>query len=45
MLLSMENNFFYLPVTNYQGTYDKIQKIAVSQGDDYTTGYLLDYNY
>ena len=45
MLLSMENNFFYLPVTNYQGTYDKIQKIAASQGDDYTTGYLLDYNY
>ena len=26
-------------------TYDKIQKIATGQGDDYTTGCLLDYNY
>ena len=26
-------------------TYDKIRKIATGQGDDYTTGCLLDYNY
>ena len=26
-------------------TYDNIQKIATVQGDDYTTGCLLDYNY
>ena len=26
-------------------TYDNIQKIATGQGDDYTTGCLLDYNY
>ena len=26
-------------------TYDKIQKIATGQGDDYTTGCLLDYNH
>ena len=26
-------------------TYDNIQKIATGQGDDYTTAYLLDYNY
>ena len=25
--------------------YDNIQKIATSQGDDYTTGCLLDYPY
>ena len=24
---------------------DNIQKIATSQGDNYTTGYLLDYSY
>ena len=26
-------------------TYDNIRKIATGQGDDCTTGYLLDYNY
>ena len=26
-------------------TYDNIQKIATGQGDDYTTGCLLDYHY
>ena len=26
-------------------TYDNIQKIATGQGDDYTTGCLLDYLY
>ena len=26
-------------------TYDKIQKIATGQGDDYATGCLLDYNH
>ena len=26
-------------------TYDNIQKIATGQGDDYTTGCLLNYNY
>ena len=26
-------------------TYDVIQKITTGQGDDYTTGCLLDYNY
>ena len=25
--------------------YDEIRKIATGQGDDYTTGYLLDYQY
>ena len=26
-------------------TYDNIRKIPTGQGDDYTTGCLLDYNY
>ena len=26
-------------------TYDRIQKNATGQGDDYTTGCLLDYDY
>ena len=26
-------------------TYDNIWKIETGQGDDYTTGFLLDYNY
>ena len=29
---------------NSLGTYDDIQKIAIGQGDDYTTDRLLDYN-
>ena len=38
-------NFFDQPVENNSKTYDNIRKIATGQGDDYTTGYLLDYNY
>ena len=38
-------NFFDQPLKNNLITYDNIQKIATGQGDDYTTGCLLDYNY
>ena len=38
-------NFFDQPVRNNLITYDNIQKIATGQGDDYTTGCLLDYDY
>ena len=38
-------NFFDQPVRNDLITYDNIQKIATGQGDDYATGFLLDYNY
>ena len=38
-------NFFDQPIKNDQRTCDNIQKIAVGQGDDYTTGCLLDYPY
>ena len=36
--------FFDKPVKNNLITYNNIQKIATGQGDDYTTGCLLDYN-
>ena len=35
-------NAFDQPVRNNLITYDSIWKIATSQGDDYTTGDLLD---
>ena len=38
-------NFFDQPIRNDLITYDNIQRIATSQGDNYTTGCLLDYNY
>ena len=37
-------NFFEQPLKNDLRTYD-IRKIATRQGDDYTTGCLLDYPY
>ena len=37
--------FFDLPVKNNKVTYENIRKIATDQGDDYTTGCLLDYSY
>ena len=36
-------NFFDQPVKNNKVTYENIRKIATGQGDDYTTGCLLDY--
>ena len=38
-------NVFDQPVRNDLITYDNIRKIATGQGDNYTTGCLLDYNY
>ena len=38
-------NFFDQPIKNNSRTYDNIRKIATGQGDDYTTVFLLDYNY
>ena len=38
-------NFFDQPVKTDLRIYDNIWKIATSQRDDYTTGYLLDYPY
>ena len=36
-------NFFDQPVKDNKVTYESIKKVATGQGDDYTTGCLLDY--
>ena len=38
-------NLFDQPVQKNKVTYEKIRKIAIGQGNDYTTGCLLDYIY
>ena len=38
-------NFFDQPIKDNKVTYENIRKIATGQGDDYTTGCLLDYIY
>ena len=38
----MEENFFDQPVKNNLRTYNNIWKIVTGQGDDCTTGCLLD---
>ena len=37
--------FLISRVKNNIRTFDNIRKTSTGQGDDYTTGYLLDYNY
>ena len=38
-------NVFDQPIKNNKVTYENIRKTATGQGDDYTTGCLLDYSY
>ena len=38
-------NYFDQSLKNNKTTYDNIRKVATGQGDDYTTGCLLDYIY
>ena len=38
-------NFFDSPIKNNKVIHENIRKIATGQGDDYTTGCLLDYPY
>ena len=38
-------NFFDQPINNMIKTYENIRKITIGEGDDYTTGCLLDYTY
>ena len=38
-------NFFDQLVKNDKVTLENIRKITIGQGDNYTTGYLLDYTY
>ena len=45
MLWLTEKNVFGQPIKNDKVTCENIRKIATGQGDDYTTGCLLDYIY
>ena len=38
-------NFFDQPIKNNKVTYENIRKITTGQGDNYATGWLLDYPY
>ena len=38
-------NFFDQPIKKNKVTYENIRKLVTGQGDDYTTGCLLDYSY
>ena len=38
-------NFFDQPIKNNKVTYENVRQIAAGQGDDYTSGCLLDYSY
>ena len=38
-------NIFDQPINSMTKTYENIRKIATGQGDDYTTGCLLNYSY
>ena len=44
VLIDRKNVFDQL-IKNNKITYENIRKIATGKGDDYTTGYLLDYAY
>ena len=38
-------NFYDQPINDLLKQYDEVIKVSTGQGDDYTTGYLLDYAY
>ena len=37
-------NFFDRPINNNLKTYENIRRTATGKGDDYTSGFLLDYS-
>ena len=40
-----KKTFLDQPFNNKEGSYDKIQKIKNVRGENYATGFLLDYHY
>ena len=38
-------NFYGQPINDLIKRYDELRKVSTGHGDDYTTGYLLDYAY
>ena len=45
MCSSMEKNFYDQPIDLDIKRYEEIRKLTTGQGEDYTTGYLLHYEY
>ena len=41
----MIDDFFDQPINDMIKTYENIRNVTIGQGDDYTTGCLLDYTY
>ena len=41
----MEKNFYYQSINSDIKQYEEIRELTTGQGEDYTTGYLLDYDY
>ena len=44
-LLTDGRNFYVQPINDVIKQYDEVRKVSTGQGDDYTTGCLLDYTY
>ena len=44
-MLRLMEKLFDQPTKNYLRTFDNVRKNATGQGDDFTTGCLLDYFY
>ena len=44
-ILTDGRNFYDQPITDQIKKYEEIIKMATGRGDDYTTGYLIDYQY
>ena len=40
-----DRNFYDQPISDQTRKYDEIRKTVLGKGDDYSTGYLLDYKY
>ena len=45
IMLCRWQKLFDQTIKNDIKTYENTRKIAAGQGDDYTTGFMLDYNY
>ena len=44
-MIDGKKNLFHQPVKTNKVIYENIRKIASSEGEDYTIGFLLDYTY
>ena len=42
-VLNNGRNFYDQPISDLMKQYDEVRKVSTGHGEDYTTGYLLDY--